>query len=117
MKLEPDLIKELLEWGEENLPCYERSWLSDSIKIKDYSVDQITFHIYLLWKNDYIECTDSSAGITKLYFYDNLTMNGYQYLNLLRSKAWNAAKGLLHETGVIFAEAAIKALIDKAKLF
>jgi len=28
------------------------------------------------------------------------------------SKAWNTAKGLMHELGVIFTEGAIKAVID-----
>ena len=48
-----------------------------------------------------------------LYHYKNLTMNGYQYLALLKSKAWKTAQKLVKDLGVIFVEGAIKAVIDK----
>ncbi len=113
MKLEPNLIKEILIWCEENLPCKEKAWLASELEFKHYDSDQIIFHIKLLNQENYIDCIDSSAGNYNDYFLNHLSMNGYQYLNILRSKAWKTAQGVIHEFGVIFAEAAIRAVIDK----
>jgi hypothetical protein len=113
MKLEPDLIKEILIWCEEKLPDENKSWLASEIIIPGYSKFQTIFHVKLLFDNGYIEGTDSSVGNTSDYFLENLTLNGYQYLSLLRSKAWNTAKEIMHDVGVIFAESAIRAVINK----
>jgi len=79
MKLEPELIKHLLEWGEDYLPDRTKAWSTNEITISGFSNDQITFHVYLLWKNDYIDCYDASANNQSEYFYNHLTLNGYQY--------------------------------------
>ncbi|MBA4383459.1 MAG: hypothetical protein C0410_01865 [Anaerolinea sp.] len=114
MKLEPELIKEILLWCEKYLPAENKSFNLDEMEISKFSRFQIVFHTKILVENDYIDAIDTTAG-SQLFdcIFEHLTNNGYQYLNLIRSKAWNTAKGLLHETGVIFAEAAIKAVIDK----
>lgn len=116
MKLEPDLLKEILIYCEENLPDKKRVIKASEIIISNYQDKEILFHVKLLYENGYLDCIDLSSHDGEDYFIKNLTMNGYQYLHLLRSKAWNTAKGLLHETGVIFAEAAIKAVIDKVSV-
>lgn len=113
MKLEPELIKKILEFGEENLPNRNETFSTENIVINGFSREQLTFHIRLLWENDYIHCLEDSRGNHEDYFYKNLTMNGYQYLYLLRGKAWNTAKTMIKDVGVIFVESAIKAIIDK----
>lgn len=113
MKIEPELIKHILEWGEDHLPDRTKAWSTNEIIISGFTTDQITFHVYLLWKKEYINCSDVSADNKPEYFYNYITLNGYQYLNLLRSKAWNTAKSIIQDLGVIFVEAAIKAVIDK----
>jgi hypothetical protein len=113
MKLEPDLIKEILGWCEETLPDDEKGWLVSDLELKKYSPKQINFHVKLLCENGYIDYSDSSSARGFSCFLNHLTMDGYQYLNLLRSKAWNTAKKITHEFGVIFAEGAIKAIIEK----
>jgi hypothetical protein len=117
MKLEPDLIKEILQWCEDNLPENPEKLIRISnFKFNQYSINQITFHTKLLYDNGYIECIDVTTNDSEDYIILNLTMNGYQYLSLLKSKAWNTAKGVVHDFGVIFAEAAIRAVIDKVQL-
>lgn len=116
MKLEPDLLKEILVYCEDNLPDKQRGINASRLIIPNYQDNQIIFHTKLLYENGYLDCIDMSSHDGEDFFIKNLTMNGYQYLHLLRSKAWNTAKGLLHETGVIFAEAAIKAFIDKVNV-
>jgi hypothetical protein len=112
MKLEPNLIKAILEWGEDNLP--ERRGLnSKNLEIGQYSSEKITFHIQLLYENGYLDCIDASSQSGNQYLLKNLTMNGYQYLYLLKGKAWIKAKGIMKDIGVIFVESAIKAVIDK----
>jgi len=113
MKLEPDLIKEILLWCEKYLPDYEKSWKASEIEVLNFTKKEIIFHVKLLNDNDYLECIDLSDHQEHDYIINNLTLNGYQYLELLRSKAWNTAKSLMHEIGVIFAESAIRAVIQK----
>ena len=113
MKLEPKLIKKILEFGEDNLPDRSKTTSTENIVINGYSREQIIFHLNLLWKNGYVDCLDVSDLNQEDYLYNNLTMNGYQYLNLLRSKAWKTAEKLVKDLGVIFVEGAIKAVIDK----
>jgi hypothetical protein len=113
MKLEPELIKEILLWGEEHLPDDEKSWEARDLDIPNFDKKEIIFHVKLLNDNGYLECEDVSDLSGYDYILNNLTMNGYQYLELLRSKAWDTAKSLMHEIGVIFAESAIRAVIQK----
>jgi len=113
MKLEPELIKKILVFGEDNLPDRSKTTSTENIVFNGYSREQLTFHIRLLWENGYIDCLNVSGGNHEDYFYNNLTLSGYQYLNLLRSKAWKTAEKLVKDLGVIFVEGAIKAVIDK----
>jgi len=112
MKLEPQLIKDILQWCEDKLPDREFSYSPTDMKFDKYDEFQILFHVKLLCENGYIDYIDSSSARGFDCWINHLTMDGYQYLNLLKSKAWNTAKGLMHELGVIFTEGAIKAVID-----
>jgi hypothetical protein len=112
MNLEPDLLKEILQWCEDNLPDRDKILKISLTKFGDYSKEQIKFHSKLLFDNGYLEAIHIETNDDEDFIIENLTLNGYQYLNLLRSKAWNNAKGLLHEFGVIFAEAAIRQVIS-----
>jgi hypothetical protein len=112
MKLEPELIKAILQWGEDTLPCKEQSWLASQLEFTGFTPDQIVFHVQLHSEERYINCIESGHGNYKDYFIENLTMNGYQYLNLLRSKAWNTAKGIIRELGVMVSEVAIRTVIE-----
>ncbi len=126
MKLDPELIKNVLEWCEDNLPEHQGYSFSD-IEIPEYDKEAVKLHAKLLCDSGYITFhkTKGIEGGNKNGVYqfskpsyeilDNLSLNGYQYLKLLKSPAWTKAKSLLHETGVIFAEGAINALIDVAK--
>lgn len=113
MKLEPELLKMILVWCEENLPDDKGSWDDSSLNFKQFTRQQIQFHAKLLCENGYLDYIDTSTQSGFSCILNHLTMNGYQYLHLMKSKAWNIAKGLVHEVGVIFSEAAIKAVIEK----
>lgn len=113
MKLEPDLIKKILEYCEDKLPDKQSLCSSEDMIIPNYDSKQIQFHTKLLMNEGYLVGSIQPSDNDYECLVSYLSMNGYQYLNLLRSKAWNTAKSLIHETGVIFAEAAIKAVIDK----
>lgn len=112
MKLEPQLIKDILQWCEENLPDNEISYSPSDMKFDKYDDYQILFHVKLLCENGYIDYIDASPARGFDCWINHLTMDGYQYLNLLKSRAWSTAKSLIHELGVIFTESAIKAVID-----
>lgn len=113
MKIEPALVKEILDWCQENLPNTNNSGHESLIKFSKYSQEQIHYHIKQLNDGGYLDTSSISADNRTEYYLNDLTWNGHQYIALLNSKAWNTAKSILHETGVIFAEAAIKAIIDK----
>jgi len=118
MKIEPEIIEEILSWCELNLPekSGDEFTNSNDIFCHEKSPEEClkySFHTKLLVENGYIDAWVSTKGYRDGFSLQNLTLNGYQYLNLLRSKAWNTAKSLLHDIGVIFAEGAIKAVIDK----
>lgn len=115
MKLEPDLIRSILVWCEDNLPNEENAEVEfEESDFPKYSLAKINFHTKLLIEENYIignvvRFIDGHEKITLLH----LTMNGYQYLNLLNSKAWKTAQRIMKDFGVIFVEGAIKAIIDK----
>ena len=113
MKLDPELIKNILQFCEDKLPDDNLSYSPSDMKFDGFTEQQILFHVKLLCQNGYLDYIDSSSVRGFDCWINHLTMNGYQYLNLLNSKAWNTAKGLVHELGVIFAEGAIKAIIDR----
>jgi hypothetical protein len=113
MKLEPDLIKEILQFCEDKLPDDDQMWSASNLEIKGFDSKQIIFHAKLLHENGYIKGEIADTLSERDFDFDSLTMNGYQYLALLKGKAWNTAKGMIHEFGVIFAEGAIRAIIDK----
>lgn len=113
MKLEPELIKAILIWCEKQLPDENKSWEASNLEINGYNQNQIIFHTKLLLDNGYIEGEKDFTLSSRDYSIENLTMNGYQYLNLLRSKTWNTAKKTMKEVGIIFVESAIKAVIDR----
>lgn len=113
MKLEPELIKEILLWCEGHLPDDEKMWSASDIEIKGFESKQIQFHTKLLFDNGYIDGESANTLTSKDIDLNHLTMSGYQYLELLRGKAWKTAKGIMYKVGVIFAEGAIKAIIDK----
>jgi hypothetical protein len=144
MKIEPDLIKEILQYCEDNLPDYNTVHSSETVKFSGFPKGTVMYHIRLLIEEKYIvgkydkdyelppilkrpsnieeeiendqitlEWNKKISFCRDYYSLQYLTMNGHQYLNLLKSKAWNTAKGLLGDIGVIFVEGAIKAVIDK----
>jgi hypothetical protein len=101
MKLDTELIRDLLIYFEETLPDKKRWVVASSIKLEGYTSHQIMSHIPLLLDCEYIKASSQSADNMTDYFISRLTMNGHQFLDLIRNdNLWKHIKTLLGKIGL-----------------
>jgi hypothetical protein len=102
MKLDMDLIREILLWCEERIPDETRSFTTDDLEIEGHTHFQIKYHVKLLADNGYLEVIDGSTmGDPYFYFLKCLTLDGYQFLALIKSdKVWKSIKEVLGKVGL-----------------
>ena len=102
MKLDMDLIRKLLIWCEDRIPAEGRSYCTADIEIKGYTHCQIVNHVKLLVDNGYLSATDLTAyGEDKYYIFDNLTLDGHQFLGLIRNdNLWKHINEIFGKVGL-----------------
>lgn len=117
MKLDMDLIREILIWCEETLPSTSENYQTNELKFKNYTPEQISFHFHLLVGNGYINALNSSGG-GNLYVYSlqHLTMDGYEFLDAIKSDTvWNGMKEEAGKIGIQAIKLAIPILTEIVK--
>lgn len=103
MKLNPDCVRDVLIFLEENLVIdlvkkdfipIELSQIQTHFKDK-YTKEDVWYSVYNLYRIGYIEGNFSNAGRMKMFFcpIENITWNGHQFLNTIRPQSvWDATK-------------------------
>jgi len=80
MKREKDLCIKILQFIEKNQTSYER-YLSDHIKIEDYSADQIIYHLDLLTDAELIKMDDMTTVDSNWRAVKRITSVGHDLLD------------------------------------
>lgn len=116
MKRDPDLIRELLNYLEENLDGIN-SIESTSILIPGYSEPQIAYHIGLLQNASLIKAALPDNAIDEsLWFITGLTWAGHEFIEAARNDTiWNKVKSKLNPAGGFVMEIAKPLLVQYMK--
>ena len=110
MKLNPDCIRDVLLYLEENLKienCQKFSQVTlHQLKqgLNKYSEDDVFYSVYNLHQIRFIEGNIKDANNIKMYFCEiyNITWNGHQFLNTIRPKSvWEATKTGATKLGIM----------------
>lgn len=106
MKINPDCIRDILLYLEENLYLAEDNFseinLTQLCENLSYNKDDIWYSVYNLYHIRFIEGRINDAGNHKMFFCDiqNITWIGHQFLNSIRPKSiWEATKEKAKQIG------------------
>ncbi len=111
MKLNQDCVRDILLYLEENL-SYNDRLPAESIKLENYTMDEIHYTISLLCDANYIEAIPiDSLGYSRTFLIRSLTMSGHELLDNIRdNKVWKKTK----ETASKFTSVSLKILSSVA---
>lgn len=110
MKLNPDCIRDVLLYLEENLKVKDcqkfseitLSQLQDALS--QYQPEDVFYSVYNLHEIHFIDGRFSDINDMKMYFCEinNITWNGHQFLNTIRPKTvWEATKQGASKLGIM----------------
>jgi hypothetical protein len=118
MKLEMDLVRDILLWCEDKLPDNDQSYDTTDLVFSGFTSSQIMYHFKLLRDCGYIESEgDASINSSNRYafFPECLTMSGYDFLGQIKNDTlFNGMKEEAAKIGVQVVKAALPIL---AQLF
>lgn len=108
MKLNPDCMRDILLYLEENLKIQNNSFSSISLdtlqnNLTKYSKEDIFYSVYNLREIHYIEGTFLGADNLKMYvcIIDNITYVGHQFLDTVRPETvWNQTNSIIKKAGI-----------------
>lgn len=114
MKLNPDCIRDVLLYLEENLKVKDcqkfseitLSQLQDALS--QYQPEDVFYSVYNLHEIHFIDGRFSDINDMKMYFCEinNITWNGHQFLNTIRPKTvWEATKQGASKLGIMSMQA------------
>ena len=83
MKREKDLCLKILQFVEKSQTSYEQ-YISDNIKIKGYTADQIVYHIDLLEDKSFVEVENMSTMNNNWRVIKRITSVGHDFLDDIR---------------------------------
>lgn len=110
MKLNPDCVRDVLIWLEDNLKINEDNsftvmhLIDLNNGLSQYNEDEIYYTVYNLFQVHFIEGKFSllPSGIPKICEIHNITWNGHQFLNNIRPKSiWDATKAGASKLGIM----------------
>lgn len=102
MKLNPDLLRDILVWCEDNLPQKSLSIMATNIHIPDWSSQQIVYHLTLLSESGYIKTRSFGVDMNKDFIVERMTMNGHELLSTMRNETtWKKIKEILDKFGLV----------------
>ena len=108
MKLNPDCIRDILLFLEENLEIKDGSFTAVSLQTLEdsltaYSKEDIFYSVYNLREIHYIEGRFMGADNLKMYVchIENITYAGHQFLDSVRPETvWNQTKSIIKKMGI-----------------
>lgn len=108
MKLNPDCIRDVLLYLEENLTIENHVFSSINLKmlqdnLTDYSKEDIFYSVYNLKQIRFIEGRINDVSNMKMMFceIENITYAGHQFLATVRPEPiWNKTKSIISQIGV-----------------
>ena len=114
MKLNPDCIRDVLLYLEENLTVDYTTRTFSKIRVENmiepflmlhtsYEANEVLYSIYNLQQIGYIDGRFPNAGNQKMMVceIENITWNGHQFLNTIRSQPiWEATKSGAAKLGI-----------------
>ena len=108
MKLNPDCIRDILLYLEDNLRVKNNSFSFISLEtlqnnLTQYSKEDIFYSVYNLREIHYIEGTFLGADNIKMYvcLIDNITYAGHQFLDTVKPETvWNKTKSIVKQAGI-----------------
>ena len=86
MKREKDLCLKILQFVEKEQTSYEQ-YVSDNIKIEDYTTDQIVYHIDLLEDKNFVEVEKMSTMSNNWRAVKRITSVGHDFLDDINGQA------------------------------
>lgn len=100
MKLNYDLIRDLLIYVEENGDGTKGIY---DIKINGYTNNEIIYHLFLIAESKYIDYyTVSQVGLGKIVVPKRITMEGHIYIENIRNKyIWEEIKKDMEIKGIV----------------
>ncbi len=110
MKLNPDCIRDVLLYLEENLYIEEGHKFSKidlkqlNEALSQYDKDDIFYSVYNLHQIGYIKGKINDLNDKKMFFceIENITWNGHQFLNTIRPQnVWDATKKGAKKLGIM----------------
>ena len=110
MKLNPDCIRDVLLYLEENLKIEESHKFTEItlIQLKEalpkYTEDDIFYSVYNLHQIRFIDGRINDVNNMKMFFCEinNITWNGHQFLNTIRpTSIWEATKSGASKLGIM----------------
>lgn len=109
MKLNPDCIRDILLYLEENLKISENEFSSITFQqikcdLSNYSEEDIFYSIYNLKQIRFIEGNIKDVAGMKMCICEiqNITWNGHQFLNTIRpTSVWEATKSGASKLGIM----------------
>lgn len=108
MKLNPDCIRDVLLYLEENIKIDNRTFIPISLKslqevFANYSEEDIFYSVYNLKQAKFIEGKFTDIKDTKMAICEiqNITYAGHQFLETVRPKPiWDKTKSVVSKVGV-----------------
>ena len=108
MKLNPDCIRDVLLYLEENIKIDNRTFMPISLKslqevFENYSEEDIFYSVYNLKQAKFIEGKFTDIKDTKMAICEiqNITYVGHQFLETVRPKPiWDKTKSVVTKVGV-----------------
>lgn len=110
MKLNPDCIRDVLLYLEENLEVkdghkFTKTTLSQlQNALSQYLPDDVFYSVYNLYQIQFIDGKINDINDMKMFFceIDNITWNGHQFLNSIRPKTvWEVTKQGASKLGIM----------------
>lgn len=110
MKLNPDCVRDVLLYLEENLKIEDGQKFSQITlhqlkqELNKYSEEDVFYSVYNLHQIRFIEGNIKDANNIKMYFCEihNITWNCHQFLNTIRPKSvWEATKTGAAKLGIM----------------
>lgn len=123
MKLNPDCIRDVLLYLEENLTIDGKVFVPVTLKtlqenLTGYSKEDVLYSVYNLNQIRFIEGKINDVHDMKLMFCDieNITYNGHQFLNTIRPETiWQATKRGASKLGLMSMHALSTIAMEIAK--
>ncbi len=118
MKFKINVFRDIMIYLEDNLSYDKRIINSTEIKVKNYSPDEIAYHIEMIVDYEFIKYTEMSVPSDRyrLFFIRRLTASGHEFLESVKNDTvWKKMQEGASFVGVEIIKSSIPILLAYAK--